>query len=109
MHILVFLFFNFEAKKIRTGFGDERLYCASADWMDRNLFHRVEVAFPIEDSRLAKQVYQDGLINYLKDNTQAWTLSGDGRWQQNQPAAGETPHIAQEHLLKMINGVGEPA
>ncbi|WP_372843120.1 polyphosphate kinase 1 [Psychrobacter sp.] len=89
--------------------GDERLYCASADWMDRNLFHRVEVAFPIEDSRLAKQVYQDGLINYLKDNTQAWTLSGDGRWQQNQPAAGETPHIAQEHLLKMINGVGEPA
>ena len=89
--------------------GDERLYCASADWMDRNLFHRVEVAFPIEDSRLAKQVYQDGLINYLKDNTQAWTLSGDGRWQQNQPAAGETPHIAQEHLLKMINSVGEPA
>ena len=87
--------------------GDERLYCASADWMDRNLFHRVEVAFPIEDKRLAKQVYEDGLINYLKDNTQAWTLSGDGSWQQNQPAAGEAPHIAQEYLLKVINGVGK--
>ncbi|WP_089554121.1 polyphosphate kinase 1 [Psychrobacter sp. DAB_AL32B] len=87
--------------------GNERLYCGSADWMDRNLFHRVEVAFPIEDKKLSKQIYQDGLLNYLQDNTQAWTLSGDGVWKQNEPAAGELPHIAQEHLLKMINGVGE--
>ena len=86
--------------------GNERLYCGSADWMDRNLFHRVEVAFPIEDKRLSKQIYQDGLLNYLQDNTQSWTLSGDSSWQQNQPAAGEAPHIAQEYLLKMINGVG---
>jgi len=89
--------------------GDERLYCGSADWMDRNLFHRVEVAFPIEDKKLFKQVYQDGLLNYLKDNTQAWILSGDGVWQQLQPAAGETPHTAQEYLLKVINGVGSSA
>ena len=87
--------------------GDERMYCASADWMDRNLFHRVEVAFPIEDKKLFEQIYQDGLINYLQDNVQAWTLSGDGNWQQLQPAAGELPHIAQEHLLKVINHVGE--
>jgi len=87
--------------------GYERLYCGSADWMDRNLFHRVEVAFPIEDKKLFKQIYQDGLINYLQDNTQAWALDGNGVWQQIQPAADETPHIAQEHLLKVINGVGE--
>ena len=87
--------------------GYERLYCGSADWMDRNLFHRVEVAFPIEDKKLFKQIYQDGLINYLHDNTQAWTFGGNGVWQQLQPAADETPHIAQEHLLKVINGVGE--
>ncbi|MGP4969728.1 polyphosphate kinase 1 [Psychrobacter aquimaris] len=95
-HTRVYYFYNS---------GDERLYCGSADWMDRNLFHRVEVAFPIEDKKLFKQVYQDGLLNYLKDNTQAWTLSGDGAWQQLQPAAGETPHTAQEYLLKVINGV----
>ena len=89
--------------------GDERLYCGSADWMDRNLFHRVEVAFPIEDKKLFKQIYQDGLVNYLKDNTQAWVLNGNGVWQQLQPAAGETPHIAQEYLLKVINGVGASA
>ena len=88
--------------------GNERLYCGSADWMDRNLFHRVEVAFPIEDKKLSKQIYQDGLLNYLQDNMQAWTLSGDGVWQQIEPAAGELPHIAQDYLLKVINGVGEP-
>ena len=85
--------------------GDERLYCGSADWMDRNLFHRVEVAFPIENKKLFKQVYEDGLLNYLQDNTQAWTLNGNGSWQPIQPAEGEMPHIAQEYLLKSINHV----
>ena len=88
--------------------GDERMYLGSADWMDRNLFHRVEVAFPIEDKKLFKQIYQDGLLNYLQDNVQAWALNGDGIWQQIQPAADEAPHIAQDHLLRVINHVGEP-
>jgi len=87
--------------------GDERLYCGSADWMDRNLFHRVEVAFPIEDKKLFKQIYEDGLLNYLKDNVQAWTLDGNGVWHQIEPTAGELPHIAQDYLLKVINRVGE--
>ena len=88
--------------------GAERLYCGSADWMDRNLFHRVEVAFPIENKKLFKQVYEDGLLNYIHDNTQAWALNGNGVWQQIQPAAGEVPHTAQAHLLKTINSVEEP-
>lgn len=87
--------------------GDERMYCGSADWMDRNLFHRVEAAFPIEDKKLFKQIYEDGLQNYLRDNVQAWTLDGAGVWTQVQPAADEPVHIAQEHLLKTINRVGE--
>ena len=88
--------------------GEERLYCGSADWMDRNLFHRVEVAFPIENKKLFKQVYENGLLNYLQDNTQAWELNGNGVWRQIQPAAGETPHTAQAYLLKTINSVEEP-
>jgi polyphosphate kinase len=88
--------------------GDERLYCGSADWMDRNLFHRVEVAFPIEDKKLFKKVYQQGLINYLQDNVQAWELEGNGQWHRCHPQAGETPHIAQDHLLAAINEVSLP-
>lgn len=87
--------------------GDERLYCGSADWMSRNLFHRVEVAFPVEDPKLFKRVYQDGLISYLKDNVQAWTLKGDGSWHQVQPAPGEQPFAAQDYLLHKINDVSD--
>ncbi|WP_227672913.1 polyphosphate kinase 1 [Psychrobacter lutiphocae] len=85
--------------------GDERLYCGSADWMSRNLFHRVEVAFPIEDPKLFKRVYQDGLLSYLKDNTQAWELTGDGSWSPTKPEKGEKPFITQDYLLHKINGV----
>lgn len=85
--------------------GDERLYCGSADWMDRNLFHRVEVAFPITDKKIFKQVFEDGLINYLKDNVQAWTLDGEGNWHACQPASGEQAYVAQQQLLAKINKV----
>ncbi|WP_435980694.1 polyphosphate kinase 1 [Psychrobacter sp. DM4] len=88
--------------------GKKRLYCASADWMDRNLFNRVEVAFPIEDKKLFKQIYIDGLQNYLQDNVQAWTLNGTGQWQKVKRTDDEPLHIAQDHLLKIINGVGAP-
>ena len=87
--------------------GDERLYCGSADWMDRNLFHRVEVAFPIEDKKIFTQIYQDGLQNYLEDNSQAWSLFGDGHWQQIQAANNALPHNAQDYLLNVINHVNE--
>lgn len=85
--------------------GKERLYCSSADWMDRNLFHRVEVAFPIENKQIFDQIYQDGLINYLKDNVQAWELDGEGHWHQLEPKEGESAYIAQNQLLKTINSV----
>lgn len=87
--------------------GNERLYCGSADWMDRNLFHRVEIAFPIEDKKIFTQVFEDGLQNYLKDNVQAWQLDGSGTWHSCQPKEGEQIHIAQAHLLEVINKVSE--
>ncbi len=82
--------------------GDARIYCSSADWMDRNLFNRVEACFPIEDPVLKKRIYQQGLVNYLKDNQQAWLLQGDGTWVRAQLAEGEEPHNAQQTLLEIF-------
>ena len=82
--------------------GDARIYCSSADWMDRNLFNRVEACFPIEDSALKKRIYQQGLVNYLKDNQQAWQLSGDGTWTRVQAEADAVLHNAQRVLLDAI-------
>ncbi len=59
--------------------GAREIYCASADWMDRNLLHRTEVAFPIESAEM-KQRIADDLELYLKDDCQSWLLSSDGRY-----------------------------
>ena len=82
--------------------GNPHVYCSSADWMDRNLFNRVEACFPIEDPALKKRIYQQGLFNYLKDNQQAWLLQGDGSWVRAQVAQGEDAYNAQRTLLEMI-------
>ncbi len=79
--------------------GDEKLYCASADWMGRNLFSRVETCFPIENKKLKKQIIEDGLLNYLKDNKRAWQLDENDQWTLIQPKEGEETFIAQQYLL----------
>jgi len=82
--------------------GDSKVYCASADWMDRNLFSRVEACFPIDDPSLKKRILKDGLLNYLADNQLAWQLQADGNWQRVQSVEGETPHQAQALLLEKL-------
>ena len=84
--------------------GNPRIYCSSADWMDRNLFNRVEVCFPIEDQVLKKRIYQQGLVNYLQDNQRAWLLQGDGTWTRVKMKEGEEAHNAQQILLNTIVG-----
>ena len=64
---------------------DPHLYCASADWMQRNLFHRVEACFPIEEKRPRDQVIKLGLLNYLSDNCPGLAVTG-GRQLQTGPA-----------------------
>ncbi|MCH2001028.1 polyphosphate kinase [Acinetobacter seifertii] len=80
---------------------DTKVFCASADWMERNLFSRIETCFPIESKKLKKQVIEDGLNNYLKDNRQAWELQADGTWVQCQPKEGQELYIAQQHLMNL--------
>ena len=82
--------------------GEPRIYGASADAMDRNLFNRVETCFPFDSGSLRKRVYQQGLLTYLQDNQQAWQLQADGQWLRVQPAEGEAPHMAQRYLLEKL-------
>ncbi len=59
--------------------GRREIYCGSADWMDRNLFRRIEVAFPVESQELQSRVAED-LSLYLADDCQAWELSSSGEY-----------------------------
>lgn len=57
--------------------GAEDTYLSSADWMNRNLFRRIEIAFPILDKKVKRQVIKQGLKMYLLDNKNAWLLNGE--------------------------------
>ncbi len=81
--------------------GQPEVWAASADLMKRNLLRRVEACFPIEDKKLQQRVIQD-LQLYLNDNTQAWILSPDGRYQRVTRHEDEVSISAQETLLKQL-------
>jgi len=59
--------------------GSDRLYCASADLMERNLNHRVETAFPINSPDLVQRVLSE-LSLYIEDSAQRWLLESDGQY-----------------------------
>ena len=79
--------------------GQREVYCASADWMDRNLYRRVEVAFPVEAPDLQLRVLED-LKLYLEDDMQAWVLNSDGTYSR---AVGEQQISAQMRLLSQYD------
>src|SRR5688572_4892536 len=59
--------------------GSSELYLASADWMERNFFRRVEVAFPVREATHRERILRD-LNMYLADNAQSWTLDPTGHY-----------------------------
>ncbi|MBI1174101.1 MAG: polyphosphate kinase 1 [Sideroxydans sp.] len=77
------------------------VYLASADWMDRNFFRRIEVCFPILDAKLKKRVIDEGLSIYWQDNTQAWDMDGEGYYRLKTPRRA-TPKCAQSLLLEKL-------
>lgn len=79
--------------------GDYAIYFASADLMERNLYRRVEIAFPIIDDKLRKRAYRQGLEIYLQDNCQAWIMNPDSSYSRTYPAEGEERVSAQDYLV----------
>jgi polyphosphate kinase len=79
--------------------GDHEVYCGSADWMDRNLFRRIETAFPVETPDLRARVAED-LKLYLADDVQAWSLDSSGAYTRVESAQ----HLsAQARLLSFYD------
>lgn len=80
--------------------GSPEVYASSADLMPRNLYRRVEVAYPIQVKLLRERVIKD-LQLYLEDNTQAWELDADGSFKRLTPGDAK-PVNAQQSLLEML-------
>jgi polyphosphate kinase len=79
--------------------GADDVYLASADWMDRNFFRRIELCFPVLDPALKRRVLREGLQPYLDDNCQAWVMNADGGYERLKPRKGGRRRSAQEELL----------
>jgi len=81
--------------------GEKDVWLASADWMGRNLFRRIEIAFPVCDPAAKRRVIDEGLKAYLADNRDAWLLDATGRWTRAQPGR-KRARPAQEVLLARL-------
>jgi polyphosphate kinase len=78
--------------------GDNEVYIGSADWMTRNLKHRIEVVAPVTDPE-AKRYLRDVLLDvYWSDNTKARELQPDGKYVPI--ADGGEPFNSQTYFIR---------
>ena len=84
--------------------GAKDVWLSSADWMGRNLFRRIEVAFPVLDPAAKKRVIEEGLKVHLADNRDAWLLDATGQWKRSRPARKGKARAAQDELLARLAG-----
>ena len=82
--------------------GADEVWLSSADWMGRNLFRRIEVAFPVLDPELKARVVNEGLKPYLADNCDAWELCGDGTYERLSVSRRSRPRAAQRWLVERL-------
>ncbi len=80
--------------------GEQDVFCASADWMTRNLLRRVETCFPVRDEQLKREVIAQGLRPYLTHTAGTWKLHHDGCYRRVD-GRGE-PKSAQQTLLAKL-------
>lgn len=87
--------------------GEEEIYMGSADLMTRNLDHRVEVVFPIENEENIRYIRHTMLDTYLKDNMRARIMQEDGTYARPKPA-GEDKAVDVQEFFMNHSRVGAP-
>ncbi len=80
--------------------GQEEVYLASADWMDRNFFRRVEVAVPVLAPRLKRRVIKEAFTLAWRDNQLAWQAQPDGRY--TRVSNSKPAHNVHEVLMQRL-------
>jgi len=79
--------------------GNEEIYCGSSDWMNRNIYHRIEVCFPIYDEHIANELMAIIKLQF-SDNVKAVTIDDQ---LNNRPLRSNNERIhSQEAIYSMI-------
>jgi polyphosphate kinase len=79
--------------------GNSEIYLGSADLMPRNINRRVEVLFPVRDSKLVQYLREEVLGTYLSDNIKARRMLPDGSYERVKADASSPPVNSQIWLL----------
>ena len=93
---------------------EESLYLSSADWMNRNMMRRVEVAWPVTDPGLRQRLIDECLVAYLHDGCDAWDLGANGAYVRvfrdaHADALGASPAITKHGAQgALMNRYGAP-
>ncbi|HYW58832.1 MAG TPA: polyphosphate kinase 1 [Polaromonas sp.] len=79
--------------------GEETLYLSSADWMNRNMLRRVELAWTVTDPVIRQRIVDECLVAYLHDGKDAWDLQADGSYLRVDSSGPGEHHSAQIALM----------
>lgn len=87
--------------------GADHVYLSSADWMDRNLFRRVEIAFPVLDAKLKKRVLDEGLKALLADTQLSWIMDSTGTYTRKKATQHARANCHTLLLTRLAQGYSE--
>ena len=82
---------------------EEDLYLASADWMNRNMLRRIELAWPVTDPGLRQRIIDECLVAGLHDGRDAWDLGPDGAYRRvdtTQPGHGSQAALMARYAAR---------
>jgi polyphosphate kinase len=82
----------------------EEVWLSSADWMNRNMLRRVELAWQVTDPQLRQRVIDECLVPYLHDGRDAWELRPDGSYLRVKVRPPRRGHSAQSALMALHGG-----
>lgn len=83
--------------------GDPEVWCSSADWMERNLFQRIELAFPVLDRHARGRVEKESIEVFWKERTEAWEMQADGNYHRTPDGWPDRARHPQDRIRKIIN------
>ena len=73
---------------------EETLLLSSADWMNRNMLRRIELAWPVTDPAIRQRIIDECLVAYLHDGVDAWDLQPDGTYSRVNSVPGNGAQAA---------------
>jgi polyphosphate kinase len=82
---------------------EEHLYLSSADWMNRNMLRRIELAWPVTDPELKTRIIDECLLAYEYDEALSWQMQADGSYARPQSPLEHPRNVQRALMTRYLN------